>query len=83
MPALTGKYKLRYLQYASEMKDGYKQYIQRSTEKPKAASRPEATEKVTDKPPRTNELQSAQCMCLRNVVFTVNYRKYCTEHLFQ
>lgn len=46
LPAPTGKYRLKYQQYASEMKDGYKQYIQRSTEKPKAASRPEATEKV-------------------------------------
>ncbi|XP_031205937.1 calcyphosin-2 isoform X3 [Mastomys coucha] len=46
LPAPTGKYKLKYQQYASEMKDGYKQYVQRSAEKPKAASRPEATEKV-------------------------------------
>jgi hypothetical protein len=83
LPAPTGKYRLKYQQYASEMKDGYKQYIQRSTEKPKAASRPEATEKVTDKPPRTNKLQSAQCVCLRNVTFAVNYRKYNIEHLFQ
>ncbi|XP_021029158.1 calcyphosin-2-like [Mus caroli] len=46
LPVPTGKYKLKYQQYASEMKDSYKQYIQRSTEKPRAASRPEATEKV-------------------------------------
>ncbi|XP_076776339.1 calcyphosin-2 isoform X2 [Arvicanthis niloticus] len=46
LPVPTGKYKLKYQQYASEMKDGYKQYIQRSVEKPKAASRPESKEKV-------------------------------------
>ncbi|XP_028614921.1 calcyphosin-2 [Grammomys surdaster] len=46
LPAPTGKYKLKYQQYASEMKDGYKQYIQRCTEKPKAASRPESKEQV-------------------------------------
>ncbi|GAB1295566.1 Calcyphosin-2 [Apodemus speciosus] len=46
LPAPTGKYKLKYQQYASEMKDGYKRYIQRSAEKPKAGSRPETTEKV-------------------------------------
>ncbi|XP_076776343.1 calcyphosin-2 isoform X5 [Arvicanthis niloticus] len=45
LPVPTGKYKLKYQQYASEMKDGYKQYIQRSVEKPKAASRPESKEK--------------------------------------
>ncbi|XP_052021517.1 calcyphosin-2 isoform X1 [Apodemus sylvaticus] len=46
LPAPTGKYKLKYQQYASEMKDGYRRYIQRSAERPKAASRPEKTEKV-------------------------------------
>ncbi|NP_001382510.1 calcyphosin-2 isoform X3 [Rattus norvegicus] len=46
LPAPTGKYKLKYQQYASEMKDGYKQYIQRSAEKPKPGKGPEANKKV-------------------------------------
>ncbi|XP_055482058.1 calcyphosin-2 isoform X1 [Psammomys obesus] len=38
LPAPTGKYKLKYQQYATEMKEGYKQYIQRNAEKAKATS---------------------------------------------
>ncbi|KAL1775477.1 hypothetical protein HispidOSU_028428 [Sigmodon hispidus] len=36
LPAPTGKYKLKYQQYSREMKEGYKQYIQRTAEKGKA-----------------------------------------------
>ncbi|KAM9671413.1 LOW QUALITY PROTEIN: calcyphosin-2 [Trichechus inunguis] len=36
LPAPTGKYKLKYQQYKTEMKEGYKQYSQRNTEKTKS-----------------------------------------------
>ncbi|ERE92138.1 calcyphosin-2 [Cricetulus griseus] len=38
LPAPTGKYKLKYQQYATEMKEGYKQYIQRIADKAKITS---------------------------------------------
>ncbi|CAH6778678.1 Caps2 [Phodopus roborovskii] len=38
LPAPTGKYKLKYQQYAAEMKEGYKQHVQRTAEKAKATS---------------------------------------------
>ncbi|XP_064139877.1 calcyphosin-2 isoform X1 [Loxodonta africana] len=36
LPAPTGKYKLKYQQYKTEMKEGYKQYSQRNAEKTKS-----------------------------------------------
>ncbi|XP_038170924.1 calcyphosin-2 isoform X2 [Arvicola amphibius] len=39
LPAPTGKYKQKYEQYEAEMKEGYKQHIQRTAEKAKATSR--------------------------------------------
>ncbi|XP_032202852.1 calcyphosin-2 isoform X3 [Mustela erminea] len=44
LPAPTSKYKLKYQQYETEMKEGYKQYSQRNAEKTKS--------KITQQSPR-------------------------------
>ncbi|XP_044082675.1 calcyphosin-2 isoform X1 [Neovison vison] len=44
LPAPTSKYKLKYQQYKTEMKEGYKQYSQRNAEKTKS--------KITQQSPR-------------------------------
>ncbi|XP_005884194.1 PREDICTED: calcyphosin-2 isoform X2 [Myotis brandtii] len=51
LPAPTSKYKLKYQQYKTEMKEGYKQYCQRNAEKTKSNIRyqPSPRNKTDDK----------------------------------
>ncbi|XP_045444224.1 calcyphosin-2 isoform X2 [Pipistrellus kuhlii] len=51
LPAPTGQYKLKYQQYKTEMKEGYKQYCQRNAEKRKSNIRhqPSPRNKIDDK----------------------------------
>nr|XP_045008859.1 calcyphosin-2 isoform X2 [Jaculus jaculus] len=48
LPAPSGKYKLKYQQYETDMKEGYKQYIQRNAEKAKSISIHESSRKQTN-----------------------------------
>ncbi|XP_050791474.1 calcyphosin-2 isoform X2 [Gopherus flavomarginatus] len=50
LPSPTDKYKLKYQQYEAEMKEGYKQYSQRTAEKKKnSAQSQESSRKTADK----------------------------------
>ncbi|XP_034627567.1 calcyphosin-2 isoform X2 [Trachemys scripta elegans] len=50
LPSPTNKYKLKYQQYEADMKEGYKQYSQRTTEKKKNnAQSQESSRKTADK----------------------------------
>lgn len=56
LPAPTGKYKLKYQQYATDMKEGYKQYIQRTAEKAKATGTQDTSRsKVNEKHDQVEE----------------------------
>ncbi|XP_050995665.1 calcyphosin-2 [Acomys russatus] len=59
LPAPTGKFKLKYQQYATEMKEGYKQYTQRNAEKAKAASTHEASRNEINEKCHQGEVASA------------------------
>ncbi|XP_076410032.1 calcyphosin-2 isoform X4 [Peromyscus maniculatus bairdii] len=65
LPAPTGKYKLKYQQYATDMKEGYKQYLQRMAEKAKAARMPDTSKpKVDEKCDQVEEASVDDLMTL-------------------
>ncbi|KAM9073005.1 LOW QUALITY PROTEIN: calcyphosin-2 [Megaptera novaeangliae] len=63
LPAPTDKYKLKYQQYKTEMKEGYKQYSQRNAQKTKSNITHQQTprNKIDDKVMKTAKIMKMEC----------------------